>query len=71
MQVFYIGLRNEIKVAFPGIVDLTSISVNGRNGSIIKSVADSFAAPNAGVNSMDVVVSGRANEENLTSVLNF
>ena len=71
MQVFYIGLRNEIKVAFPGIADLTSISVNGRNGSIIKSGSRYFAAPNAGVNSMDVVVSGRANEENLTSVLNF
>jgi len=71
MQVFYIGLRNEIKVAFPGIADLTSIRVNGRNGSIIKSGSRYFAAPNAGVNSMDVVVSGRANEENLTSVLNF
>ena len=71
MQVFYIGLRNEIKVAFPGIADLTSIRVNGRNGSIIKSGSRYFAAPNAGVNSMDVVVSGIANEENLTSVLNF
>ena len=71
MQVFYIGLRNEIKVAFPGIADLTSIRVNGINGSIIKSGSRYFAAPNAGVNSMDVVVSGRANEENLTSVLNF
>ena len=71
MQVFYIGLRNEIKVAFPGIADLTSIRVNGRNGRIIKSGSRYFAAPNAGVNSMDVVVSGRANEENLTSVLNF
>ena len=71
MQVFYIGLRNEIKVAFPGIADLTSIRVNGRNGSIIKSGSRYFAAPNTGVNSMDVVVSGRANEENLISVLNF
>ena len=71
MQVFYIGLRNEIKVAFPGIADLTSIRVNGKNGSIIKSGSRYFAAPNAGVNSMDVVVSGRANEENLTSLLNF
>jgi len=71
MQVFYIGLRNEIKVAFPGIADLTSIRVNGRNGSIIKSGSRYFAAPNAGVNSMDIVVSGRANEENLTSILNF
>ena len=55
----------------PGIADLTSIRVNGINGSIIKSGSRYFAAPNAGVNSMDVVVSGRANEENLTSVLNF
>ena len=36
MQVFYIGLRNEIAVAFPGIADLTSIRVNGKNGTILK-----------------------------------
>ena len=33
MQVFYIGLRNEIAVAFPGIADLTSIRVDGKNRS--------------------------------------
>ena len=71
MQVFYIGLRNEIKVAFPGIADLSSIRVNGKNGSILKNGSRYFAAPNAGVSSMDVVVSGRANNETLTSVLNF
>ena len=71
MQVFYIGLRNEIKVAFPGIADLSSIRVNGKNGSILKNGSRYFAAPNAGVSSMDVIVSGRANNETLTSVLNF
>ena len=71
MQVFYIGLRNEIAVAFPGIADLTSIRVNGRNGSIIKTGSQYFAAPNAGVESMDVVVSGRANNEVITSSVNF
>ena len=71
MQVFYIGLRNEIKVAFPGIADLSSIRVNGKNGSVLKNGSRYFAAPNAGVSSMDVIVSGRANNENLTSVLNF
>lgn len=71
MQVFYIGLRNEIKVAFPGIADLSSIRVNGKNGRILKNGSRYFAAPNAGVSSMDVIVSGRANNETLTSVLNF
>ena len=71
MQVFYIGLRNEIKVAFPGIADLSSIRVNGKNGSILKNGSRYFAAPNAGASSMDVIVSGRANNETLTSVLNF
>lgn len=71
MQVFYIGLRNEIKVAFPGIADLSSIRVNGKNGSILKNGSRYFAAPNAGVSSMDVIVSGRANNETLNSVLNF
>ncbi|MFL2612449.1 MAG: hypothetical protein ACJ0O5_03350 [Flavobacteriaceae bacterium] len=71
MQVFYIGLRNEIKVAFPGIADLSSIRVNGKNGSILNNGSRYFAAPNAGVSSMDVIVSGRANNETLTSVLNF
>ena len=71
MQVFYIGLRNEIKVAFPGIADLSSIRVNGKNGSVLKNGSRYFAAPNAGVSSMDVIVSGRANNETLTSVLNF
>jgi len=71
MQVFYIGLRNEIKVAFPGIADLSSIRVNGKNGSILKNGSRYFAAPNAGVSSMDVIVSGRANNETLTSILNF
>ena len=71
MQVFYIGLRNEIKVAFPGIADLSSIRVNGKNGSILKNGSRYYAAPNAGVSSMDVIVSGRANNETLTSVLNF
>ncbi|MAR63306.1 MAG: hypothetical protein CMC45_05715 [Flavobacteriaceae bacterium] len=71
MQVFYIGLRNEIKVAFPGIADLSSIRVNGKNGSVLKNGSRFFAAPNAGVSSMDVIVSGRANNETLTSVLNF
>ena len=56
MQVFYIGLRNEIAVAFPGIADLTSIRVNGKNGTILKTGSRYFAAPNAGVESMDVVV---------------
>ena len=69
MQVFYIGLRNEIKVAFPGIADLSSIRVNGKNGSILKNGSRYFAAPNAGVSSMDVIVSGRANNETLTSQL--
>ena len=71
MQVFYIGLRNEIKVAFPGIADLSSIRVNGKNGSVLKNGSRYFAAPNAGVSSIDVIVSGRANNETLTSVLNF
>ena len=71
MQVFYIGLRNEIAVAFPGIADLTSIRVNGKNGTIIKSGPRYFAAPDAGVESMDVIVSGKANDEVLTSLVNF
>ena len=58
MQVFYIGLRNEIAVAFPGIADLTSIRVDGKNGAILKTGSRYFAAPNSGVESMDVVVSG-------------
>ena len=71
MQVFYIGLRNEIAVAFPGIADLTSIRVNGKNGTILKSGSRYFAAPNAGVESMDVIVSGKANDEVVTSLVNF
>ena len=71
MQVFYIGLRNEIAVAFPGIADLTSIRVNAKNGTILKSGSRYFAAPNAGVENMDVIVSGKANDEVVTSLLNF
>lgn len=71
MQVFYIGLRNEIKVAFPGVADLTSINVKAINGQVIKQNGKYFAAPDAGVNSMDVVVSGKANNEVLTSVVPF
>ncbi len=71
MQVFYVGLRNEIAVAFPGIADLTSIRVNGKNGTILKSGSRYFAAPNAGVESMDVIVSGKANDEVITSLVNF
>ena len=71
MQVFYIGLRNEIAVAFPGIADLTSIRVAGKNGTILKNGSRYFAAPNAGAKSMDVVVSGKANDEVVTSLVNF
>ena len=71
MQVFYIGLRNEIAVAFPGIADLTSIRVAGKNGTILKNGSRYFAAPNAGAKSMDVVVSGKANDEVITSLVNF
>ena len=71
MQVFYIGLRNEIAVAFPGIADLTSIRVAGKNGTILKNGSRYFAAPNAGAESMDVVVSGKANDEVVTSLVNF
>ena len=40
MQVFYIGLRNEIKVAFPGIADLTSpiADVTAENASLASRV---------------------------------
>ena len=71
MQVFYVGLRNEIAVAFPGIADLTSINVNGKNGSITKTGSKYFAAPNAGVETMDVIVSGKANDQVITSLVNF
>ncbi|MDC1396328.1 hypothetical protein N8268_00095 [Flavobacteriaceae bacterium] len=71
MQVFYIGLRNEIAVAFPGIADLTSIRVNGRNGTILRTGSEYFAAPNAEAESMDVIVSGNANDEVITSIVNF
>lgn len=71
MQVFYIGLRNEIAVAFPGIADLTSIRVNGRNGTILRTGSEYFAAPNANAVSMDVIVSGNANDEVITSTVNF
>ena len=71
MQVFYIGLRNEIAVAFPGIADLTSIRVNGKNGTILKTGSRYFAAPNAGAESMDIIVSGKANDEVVTSLVNF
>ena len=71
MQVFYIGLRNEIAVAFPGIADLTSIRVAGKNGTILRTGSRYFAAPNAGAESMDVVVSGKANDEVVTSLVNF
>ena len=71
MQVFYIGLRNEIDVAFPGIADLTSIRVAGKNGTILKNGSRYFAAPNAGAESMDVVVTGKANDEVVTSLVNF
>ena len=43
MQVFYIGLRNEIKVAFPGVADLTSINVSANNGQVIKQDGKYFA----------------------------
>ena len=49
MQVFYIGLRNEIAVAFPGIADLTSIRVDGKNGTILKSSILLFFISNFGV----------------------
>ena len=72
MQVFYVGLRNEIAVAFPGIADLTSIRVDGgKNGSIIRTGSKYFAAPNAGVETMDVIVSGKANDQVITSLVNF
>ena len=71
MQVFYVGLRNEIAVAFPGIADLTSINVSGKNGSITKTGSKYFAAPNAGVKTMDVIVSGKANNQVITSLVNF
>tara|TARA_B100001741_G_scaffold178877_1_gene147345 strand:- start:916 stop:2556 length:1641 start_codon:yes stop_codon:yes gene_type:complete len=72
MQVFYVGLRNEIAVAFPGIADLTSIRVDGgQNGSIVKTGSKYFAAPNAGVETMDVIVSGKANDQVITSLVNF
>ena len=72
MQVFYVGLRNEIAVAFPGIADLTSIRVDGgNNGSIIRTGSKYFAAPNAGVETMDVIVSGKANDQVITSLVNF
>ena len=71
MQVFYIGLRNEIDVAFPGIADLTSIRVDGKNGKILNNGSRYFAAPNAGAESMDVVVTGKANDEVVTSLVNF
>ena len=54
MQVFYIGLRNEIKVAFPGVADLTSINVSANNGQVIRQNGKYYAAPDAGVTSMDV-----------------
>ena len=60
MQVFYIGLRNEIKVAFPGVADLTSINVSANNGQVIKQNGKYYAAPDAGVASMDVIVSGKS-----------
>ena len=71
MQVLYIGLRNEIAVAFPGIADLTSIRVDGKNGKILNNGSRYFAAPNAGAESMDVVVTGKANDEVVTSLVNF
>ena len=71
MQVFYVGLRNEIAVAFPGIADLTSIKVDGKNGSITKKGSKYFAAPNDGVKTMDVIVSGKANDQVITSSVEF
>ena len=71
MQVFYIGLRNEIKVAFPGVADLTSINVSANNGQVIRQNGKYYAAPDAGVTSMDVLVSGKTNDETVTSVVPF
>ena len=50
---------------------MTSIRVNAKNGTILKSGSRYFAAPNAGVENMDVIVSGKANDEVVTSLLNF
>ena len=50
---------------------MTSIRVDGKNGKILKTGSRYFAAPNAGVESMDVIVSGKTNEEVVTSLVNF
>ena len=50
---------------------MTSIRVAGKNGTILKNGSRYFAAPNAGAESMDVVVSGKANDEVVTSLVNF
>ena len=71
MQVLYTGLRNEMDIAFPGIDDLSSIRARGVNGEIWRDGERYFARPNTDVESMDVVISGRAKGKTITSVLKY
>ena len=71
MQVLYEGLKNEIDVAFPGIDDIASLRVSANNGTIERTDQRYFAAPNAGVNNMDIVISGTARGDRIVSSLPF
>ena len=71
MQVLYEGLRNEIDVAFPGIDDIASLRVSANNGTIQRTDQRYFAAPNAGVTNMDIVISGTARGDRIVSSLPF
>ena len=71
MQVLYTGLRNEMDIAFPGINDLSSVRARGINGEINQVGKRYFARPDVGVDSMKIVVSGRANGNTITSTLNY
>ena len=71
MQVLYTGLRNEMDIAFPGIDDLSSIRARGVNGEIWRDGQRYFARPDNDVDSMDVVISGRAKGKTITSTLRY
>jgi gliding motility-associated protein GldM len=71
MQVLYTGLRNEMDIAFPGIDDLSSIRARGVNGEIWRDGQSYFARPNKDVDSMDVIISGKAKGQTITSTLRY
>ena len=71
MQVFYVGLKNEIAVAFPGIADLSTIRATSNDGVITRQGDRYFAAPREGTESMSVIVSGKIDGETKTSIIPF